>query len=155
MYRDRLKHIREEKEITQEIIAKYIGIHKGRYSQYETEHDIMPLKHLNVVCNYFDVSLDYLFGFVDVVKYENSFCDIDNKIVGERLKSFRKENKLTQVKLAEILNTVHPVITNYEKGKFLIATSFLYTICKKYGVSADYLLGKVDNPKYWDSKKER
>lgn len=153
MYKDRLKSLRELKNITQEEFCNLIGISRGNYSHYETEHDIMPLKHLNVVCNYFGVSLDYLLGFVDVVKYENSFCDIDNKIVGERLKSFRKENKLTQVKLAEILNTVHPVITNYEKGKFLIATSFLYTICKKYGVSADYLLGKVDNPKYWNNKK--
>ena len=50
-----------------------------------------------------------------------------------------------------ILNTVHPVISNYESGKFLIATPFLYTICKKYNISADYLLGKIDNPKYLNS----
>ena len=36
----------------------------------------------------------------------------------------------------------------YEKGKTLILTSFLYTICKKYNISADYLLGKIDEPKY-------
>ena len=59
---------------------------------------------------------------------------------------FRKENKVTQVKLATILNTVQPVIANYEKGKFLIATPFLYTICKKYNISADYLLGKINEP---------
>ena len=67
---------------------------------------------------------------------------------GKRLKEFRKENKLTQSKLATILNTAQPVITNYENGKHLIATPFLYTICKKYHISADYLLGKIDNPKY-------
>ncbi len=47
-----------------------------------------------------------------------------------------------------MLNTVHPVITNYENGKHLIATPFLYTICSKYNISADYLLGKIDSPKY-------
>ena len=35
-----------------------------------------------------------------------------------------------------------------EKGKYLISIPFLYTICKKYNISADYLLGKIDNPKY-------
>lgn len=27
-----------------------------------------------------------------------------------------------------------------------IATPFLYTICKEYNVSADYLLGKINKP---------
>ena len=67
--------------------------------------------------------------------------------------AFRKSQKLTQVKLASILNTVQPVIANYEKGKNLIATPFLYTICKKYNISADYLLGKIDEPINISNKK--
>ena len=65
-----------------------------------------------------------------------------------RLKEFRKENKLTQEKLASILNTNKSVICGYEKGRYIIATPFLYQICKKYNISADYLLGKIDSPKY-------
>ena len=79
---------------------------------------------------------------------KNSINEIDPIKVGQRLKEFHKENKITQVKLANMLNTVQPVIANYEKGKYLISIPFLYTICKKYNISADYLLGKIDNPKY-------
>ena len=75
---------------------------------------------------------------LNIVKYK----------MGERLKEFRKNNKLTQSKLAVILNTTQSVIADYERGRYLIATPFLYTICKKYNISADYLLGKIDNPKY-------
>ena len=60
----------------------------------------------------------------------------------------RNKNKLTQSKLAEILNTNQSVIANYERGRTPVATPFLYTICKKYNISADYLLGKTDSPKY-------
>lgn len=144
MYKERLKQLRTDKEILQDDVSRIIGIDRSNYAHYETEKDIMPLKHLNTICNYFDVSLDYIFGFSNVLNYADSIKEINKIKAGERLKNFRKENKLTQVKLAEILNTVHPVITNYEKGKNLIATPFLYTICKNYGVSADYLLGRID-----------
>ena len=59
-----------------------------------------------------------------------------------------KENNLTQDKLAQKLNIARTIISKYEKGEFLIATHTLYTICKKYHISADYLLGRIDNPKY-------
>ena len=69
-------------------------------------------------------------------------------MVKNRLKEFRKENKLSQVKLSFLLNVAKGTIGNYETARSLIATPFLYTICKKYHISADYLLGKVDSPKY-------
>lgn len=131
-------------ELSQEVISEKIGIERSSYTHYENETDIIPTKHLNSVCNFFDVSIDYVLGFTDIRQYENSIQEVDKVKAGKRLKEFRKDNKLTQVKLASVLNTVHPVIVNYEKGKHLIATPFLYTICKTYGVSADYLLGKID-----------
>ncbi len=140
MYKEKLKYLREEKEITQEVIANYIGIHKGLYSQYETEYAIIPLKHLITICNYFKVSLDYIFNFNEINNYNKLNMKIDKEKIGQRLKEFRKSNKLTQVKLAEILNTTHSVIADYERGRYLIATPFLYTICKNYNISADYLL---------------
>ena len=147
-YRNRLREIREAQRISQKQLGDLLHIRENAYSQYETEYVIIPLKHLNTLCNYFNCSLDYLFGFTDEYNYQVSNKEIDLKFAGQRLKEFRKENKLTQVKLATFLNTVHPVITNYEKGKHLISTPFLYQICQKYHISADYLLGKTEEPKY-------
>lgn len=150
VYKKRLEELRERVGLTMSEAGKLIGIDAGTYCHYEKEDLIIPLKHLNTLCNYFEVSLDYMFGFTNVKCYDNLKQEISKTDVGNRLKLFRKHHKLTQVKLATILNTVHPVITNYEKGKNLIATPFLYTICQKYRVSADYLLGKIDEPKYLD-----
>ena len=72
--------------------------------------------------------------------------DINKDISKERLKKFRKDNNLTQEKLAKILNISRTTITEYERGTNFIATPFLYTISSKFNISADYLLGKIDIP---------
>ena len=143
-----LRKIREEHNKTMQDIADFLNIAKITYNHYETQEKIIPIERLNKLSNYYNVSIDYLFELTPITNYQNSNKEINPNLSSQRLKEFRKDNNLTQVKLAEILNTVHPTITNYEKGKNLIPTAFLYTICKKYNISADYLLGKTDNPNY-------
>ena len=145
---DRLRELRNNRNITQATLSSLLEIHEYVYGQYEREYVIIPLKHLNTLSNYFNVSLDYIFEFTNTINYEFTNTEINSLLSGQRLKEFRKDNKLSQVKLATLLNTVQPVIANYENGKHLIATPFLYQICKKYSISADYLLGKIDSPKY-------
>ena len=147
-YTKRLKLIRENKNLTQKDIANILEITRGLYAQYEIADKIIPISHLNTISNYFNLSIDYLLDLNSKQKYPKSKKEIDIEKFSMRLKEFRKENKLTQEKLAKNLNTSHSVISSYESGKTLILTSFLYTICKKYNISADYLLGKIDEPKY-------
>lgn len=148
MYRKRLKELRERNGMTQEQLGLYIGVTKQAFHHFETEYTIIPIKHLNDLCNYFNVSLDYIFEFNSTSQYENAKSDIDLNIMKDRLKEFRKENKISQEKLAQLLNVCKGTIGNYETARSVIATPFLYTICKKYSISADYLLGKTDYPKY-------
>ncbi len=148
IYNDKLTTIRERNGKTQKDISNAINMEDSHYRHCEREDELFPIKHLNNICNYFNISLDYIFSFTNVKQYQNSNNNIDKIKAGERLKEFRKENKLTQVKLAKTLNTVHQVVSRYEKGTNIISTPFLYDICKKYDISADYLLGKVDSPKY-------
>lgn len=143
-----IRKIRETNNKTMQEIANILKVAKITYNHYETQEKIIPIERLNILCNYYNISIDYAFDTSSKINYNISNKNINKQLVGARLKEFRKENKLTQVKLAELLNTVHPTITNYENGKNLIPTAFLYTISKKYNISADYLLGKIDNPKY-------
>ncbi len=151
-YGERLKELREysndKRKITQKEIADILNISRRTYTCYELQDKIIPVKHLNDICNFFNISIDYLFELSSIKNYSNSSKKIDEIKSGNRLKEFRKEQNLTQVKLANILNTTFSNIAFYEKGRNLIATPFLYTICKKYNISADYLLGRIDSPKY-------
>ncbi|MDE5539766.1 MAG: helix-turn-helix domain-containing protein, partial [Bacilli bacterium] len=141
-----MQKTRNRENISQEDIAKTIGISRSTYGHYETQYQIIPINHLVTFCNYFNISIDYIFGFTTTKNYSPTNQEINKAEIGKRLKLFRKENKLTQVKLASMLNTTQSVIADYERGRYLIATPFLYTICKKDNLSADYLLGRIDKP---------
>ncbi|MCM1053604.1 MAG: helix-turn-helix domain-containing protein [Ruminococcus sp.] len=148
IYSEKLKNLREENGLKQNELANILSIERNTYSQYESEYSIIPIKHLVNICDYFNVSIDYILGFTSTHRYNKNINGVNKSLAGKCLKEFRKENNLTQKKLAETLNTVQQVIANYENGTNLIALPFLYTICSKYKISADYLLGKIDNPKY-------
>ena len=143
-YGQKVKQLRERVGVSQKQLASLIDVSVSRYTHYENEDEILPIKYLIQLCDYFKVSLDYVFGFSEITIYSNekegSFLDI----TGIRLKAFRKGNKITQDKIAQVLNVDRSTIAKYESGHYLISTLFLYTICKKYNVSADYLLGKID-----------
>ena len=143
MYR-RLRYLRESNKIIQTDIANILNISKSQYCIYETERVTIPIKHLITLSNYYNVSIDYLFEFSNTKQYKNINKNIDKTIISKRLKEFRKENKITQKKLAEMLNTTFSTISSYECGINIISTNYLYTICKKYNISADYLLGRTD-----------
>ena len=148
MYKNNLKIIRNNAELTQEEMGKIIQISKSQYNNYETEYSIIPIKHLNRICNYFNVSLDYIFNFTKEKNYNNSLKEINKNKSGQRLKELRKNHNLNQTQLAKFLNTSFTNISAYERGLNIINTNYLYTICKKYNISADYLLGKTNYPKY-------
>ena len=145
-YKERLKELREYNNMSQYDIAKLLNIKRSSYNQFEQQYDIIPIKRLNEVSNIFDCSIDYILGLTNKKKYINSNKEINEELSQERLKVFRKERKITQVKLASILNTSQSAIVGFERGRNIIATPFLYELCKKYHISADYLLGKIDEP---------
>jgi len=139
-----LRNIREENNLKQIDVANILGIKRATYTSYEIERDTIPIKHLNNLCNYFNVSIDYILGLTNKKQYENSRLDINQKLIKERLKDLRKTNKLTQKEIAEKLNISRSTWTGYEYGKYLIPTLILFELAKKYNCSIDYLLGKID-----------
>ncbi len=140
-----MKQVRLAENKTQEDVAKLLNVGKSSYAMWESNNNVIPIKRLCDFCKIFNVSLDYIFGFNTKSNYALNNNEIDLKLAGERLKNFRKENNITQEELAKNLNTTKSVISGYEHGRYLIATLFLYDICKKYKISADYLLGRSNN----------
>lgn len=64
--------------------------------------------------------------------------------IAQRIKEIRLENKLSQSNFGKTISVSQDTISLWEKGKSLPNTEFIIEICKKYNVSADYLLGLVD-----------
>lgn len=64
---------------------------------------------------------------------------------GENLKKLRKENKITQMQLANHLGFFHSAIVKWEKGICEPTFDTLIKIAKYFNVTVDYLLGTTDS----------
>lgn len=61
-YQIKLRQLREDHDKTQQEVAEYLGIHQTVYSRYETgKNDIKPFQ-IVALCNYYNVSADYILG---------------------------------------------------------------------------------------------
>ena len=65
---------------------------------------------------------------------------------GDRLKRLRKERKLTQTELGNIINVTKVSISGYENGDRTPDTDNLRRLADFFGVTTDYLLGRSDDP---------
>lgn len=65
----------------------------------------------------------------------------------ERIRSLREDKDLTQTDVAEYLKTSQTVYSRYERNERSLPIEMLYELCDFYNVSADYILGRTDNPK--------
>ncbi len=147
MYSEKLIEIRESYNLYQKDLEPILNINRSVIGRYEREADVFPIEHLNTLCNYYNTSFDYIFSFSDKFDYVNSRLNIDLELSGRRLKQLRRDNNLTQQNFGELCGVDGSMISNYENGKYPISTVYLYGICDKYKISADYLLGKIDYPK--------
>ena len=68
MLGEKLKELREEKNITQEEMAAFLGIKRQTYSSYERNVSIPDAITLGNIADYLDVTADYLLGRYDSKK---------------------------------------------------------------------------------------
>lgn len=67
-YAKRIRDTREDRDITQQQIAKALHTTQGYYSKYELGKRALPIEHLITLCKLYDLSADYLLGFTDEPK---------------------------------------------------------------------------------------
>ena len=58
----RIRDLREDRDIKQKEIAKYLICDQSLYSKYERGERPVPLEILIKLADFYDVSLDYLVG---------------------------------------------------------------------------------------------
>lgn len=65
---ERLKKLRQEKNMTMKQMAELLGMVLRNYQRYETGEVDPPLSKAVALADYFDVSLDYLVGRSDIAE---------------------------------------------------------------------------------------
>ena len=64
-YTERLQWLRDCNNVTQRETAAYLGIKPQQYSRYEKGVNVMPVTYVPRICEFFDISADYLLGLID------------------------------------------------------------------------------------------
>lgn len=65
---DRIRNMREDKDMTQAQIAAYLNIHQTTYSDYEIGNLNIPVPILDKLADLFETSIDYLVNRTDEKK---------------------------------------------------------------------------------------
>ncbi|MCI8330727.1 MAG: helix-turn-helix transcriptional regulator [Bacilli bacterium] len=65
---NRLRDLREDKDITQKELAKRFNIDQSNYSKYELEKIEIPLKLLKDLAIFYNTSTDYILGITNEIK---------------------------------------------------------------------------------------
>ena len=77
---NRLKEIREDKDLTQTEVAKILNMSQTGYSKYEVETNDIPTEVLKKLARFYNTSIDYLLYMTDNrLPYEKSLIEKENK----------------------------------------------------------------------------
>lgn len=58
----RIRDLREDRNLQQKDIAKYLNVHQTTYSSYENGKLNLPISALDKLADFYNTSMDYLMG---------------------------------------------------------------------------------------------
>ena len=61
----RIRDMREDRDLSQNEIAQYLNIKQNTYSRYETNDRAIPLDVMDQLADFYNTSVDYLMGRTD------------------------------------------------------------------------------------------
>lgn len=68
IYAQRIRDLREDKDLYQADIAKILKTTQSYYAQYENGHRPLPIEHLITLCRYYNTSPEFILGFTNTPK---------------------------------------------------------------------------------------
>ena len=65
---DRIKNLREDKDLTQKEVGRILNMSQTGYNQYEIGRNDIPTKVLIDLANFYNTSTDYILGLTNETK---------------------------------------------------------------------------------------
>ncbi len=111
---ERLRILRNSEGKRQKELSELLRTTQQIYSKYETGKSDLPLRHLMTLARYYDVSVDYLLGYIPYQKLPPEFSDpfVSNVTVGDfvcRVTSFSSQSKRRLIEFANFLTYTESV----------------------------------------------
>ncbi len=78
-YWEILRELREDRDMKQSAVAHILHTTQQMYSNYENGVNEMPLHHLKTLCEFYQVSADYILGLSPVQEIQKNGPDPRNR----------------------------------------------------------------------------
>ena len=71
-YAQKIRDLREDKDLTQAQVAQLLNTSKNQIGKYERGEQEMPIKHIITLAKFYNVSTDYILGMPEGMPYGHS-----------------------------------------------------------------------------------
>lgn len=66
-YNQRIRHLREDHDLTQQKVADMLHVGQRTYADYESGKTRIPIDSILILAKFYDVSVDYITGASNVI----------------------------------------------------------------------------------------
>lgn len=134
-FKDRLKQLRDERDLTLELLSNQVNITQATLSRYENGHRKPDIDIANTLASFFNVSIDYLYGNTVIREpYKNHSDEIIKGMDESQSRITYTREKITQLKTE---------LANMEKNPELFDSESYKTnqlLLKDYEIELEYRL---------------
>ncbi len=132
-----IKHLRREKNITQEQLAEYLGITSRAVSQWECDRTAPDISQLPALCHIFDVSSDVLLGIdieknnEEIKKYLDAARNLCHQGKWEEYTAILREANKKFPRDYKIMQTLADAIVNEYSRKCIKEYDAVFALCNR------------------------
>lgn len=141
----RIKQLRQESGMTQTDFGNRFGIVKSTVSLYESGKSSPNDQIKSQICNYFNISMDYLLGLTDARdKYTGSYVDkitSHNENRGAMINDCLFRSGYDPAEVAVKLGISEDLLDDIRSGLAVPSLEVVQKMSELFDVSTDYLLG--------------
>ena len=141
MSSQRIQHLREEFEYTQEFVAEYLECSRSTYANWETGNIIIPLEVASKLAVLYNVPLSFILGVGTIHLVDEQIKKIDYDYLRNRLRELKEKQKSSYDEISEYIDTNRSTTNRYFNGKIKIPTDKLILLCEFFNVDVDDLCG--------------
>ena len=116
----RLRELREKKQVSQDDVSKFLGVERTTYTSYESGRS-RPVRVLNKLAEYYNVSIDYLLGLADLPLPKEVNINTLSNMEKQLIFAFRSLNNKGKEKIVQYVADIIELPTYTEKEKVISA----------------------------------
>ncbi len=130
-----------EKGLNQTLLAEVLNIDSSTVSKYLSENQLPDLNIAIKIANYFNCSLNYLFGITEENKAKTfKTCPP----FSDRFLFLLKYNKVSRYKLQKNTEISKSTMYYWQIGKSIPTMDSIIKLAKFFNCSIDFVIGRVD-----------